>query len=296
MFAIAPTDIGWFTFLKENEYNSFVNFWTPTPWNIKGLAPGDRWYLLLKSPIRKLAGYGEFYEYQNLTAQAAWDKFGFRNGVETKTKFIEKIQSYIDKNSKVHGNVPIDISTYKIGCLTLFNCEYWEELDYKTPEDFNVSFAKQIVTFKKYNGPLELKYTPYHNFSLVNEPRENYKGLSNKRRGPGNFKSTLLKAYNNRCCITGEDCPELLQAAHIQDYLTVDSNHVQNGLLLRIDLHKLYDNHLLFIDSDYKIHISTFVASDFYRSLNGNTIVIPANIADQPSKEALELRREFFRK
>ena len=49
MFAISPTDNDWFQFLKKVQLNSYVNFWTPTPWNIKRLKTNDRWYFLLKS-------------------------------------------------------------------------------------------------------------------------------------------------------------------------------------------------------------------------------------------------------
>ncbi|QFT88089.1 hypothetical protein FIU87_05510 [Bacillus sp. THAF10] len=53
MFAIAPTDKNWYEFFLNNEIPSAVNFWTPTPWNIKKLTEGDKFLFLLKSPYRK---------------------------------------------------------------------------------------------------------------------------------------------------------------------------------------------------------------------------------------------------
>jgi putative restriction endonuclease len=53
--AIAPTDIDWFNNLKEQTH-TIVNFWTPTPWNIKKLENGDKLYFMLKKPIRKIGG------------------------------------------------------------------------------------------------------------------------------------------------------------------------------------------------------------------------------------------------
>lgn len=44
MFAIAPTDKNWYEFFLNNEIPSAVNFWTPTPWNIKKLTEGDKFY------------------------------------------------------------------------------------------------------------------------------------------------------------------------------------------------------------------------------------------------------------
>ena len=102
------------------------------------------------------------------------------------------------------------------------------------------------------------------NFNLVNEPREDYKREVNQRKGQSEFKGKILKAYENKCCITGEICPELLEAAHLQSYLTESSNHIQNGILIRVDLHRLYDSGLLFIDSNYIVHISPLIESTTY--------------------------------
>jgi putative restriction endonuclease len=60
VIAIAPTHHG-----------KIVNFWTPTPWNVRRLKPGDLLYFLLKAPIRKIAGFGHFVSYQNMHASAA---------------------------------------------------------------------------------------------------------------------------------------------------------------------------------------------------------------------------------
>lgn len=103
MFAISPTDKQWFDFLKTSKLNSNVNFWTPTPWNVRQLNSGDRLYFMLKSPIRKIGGFGEFVEYKKITVEEAWSEFGYRNGRESKETFINSIQKYIDKNSITVG-------------------------------------------------------------------------------------------------------------------------------------------------------------------------------------------------
>ena len=89
MFAIAPTDINWFEQLRSNGLNgNVVNFWTPTPWNIKNLKKGDKLYFMLKSPIRKIGGFGKFLQYKNMTTSAAWSIYGRDNGVENLTQLI----------------------------------------------------------------------------------------------------------------------------------------------------------------------------------------------------------------
>ena len=66
-------------------------------------------------------------------------------------------------------------------------------------------------------------------------------------------------------------------------------------MLLRIDLHKLYDSGLMYIDEYFKVHISPEVKSKYYQSLNGVTIKLPENKNDYPSIAALQFRKSEFR-
>lgn len=297
MFAIAPTDSTWFESLKVSELNSFVNFWTPTPWNIKQLKIGDRLYFMLKSPIRKIGGFGEFVEYENLTGEEAWNKFGFRNGRLSKEEFVKSIQKYIHKNSSKHRNNEIDINKYTIGCIVLMNCEFWDKEHYRKADDYKIKFGKQVVTrkyFKVFDPFINIQKVT-NKFNLINDPRKKIQREVNVREGQSIFKGDILKAYNNRCCISNEDIPELLEAAHIQEYRNPDSHHVQNGLLLRVDIHRLYDNGLIFIDRNFTIHVSNLVSTPFYRQYHGKSIMLPDSTSEHPSIEALELRRKEFR-
>ena len=297
MFAIAPTDEKWFNYLKEKQLNSYVNFWTPTPWNIKKLKLNDKFYFMLKSPTRKIGGLGEFVEYKNLTTEEAWKKFGFRNGTQSKSDFVTKIKQYVNKRSEKFSD-NIDLRDYKIGCLVLKNCEFWDQSEYKSASDHGVVFPSQVVKikfFEEYNPFIKSSDDDIDFFELVSEPRDNIRGFIKIREGQSTFKSKILKAYNNSCCITGENTPELLEAAHIQEYRNRFSNNVKNGLLLRVDFHKLFDNNLLLIDSSYKIHVSSLVENEDYKKYHGQAINLPSNKNNHPSIEALKLREEDFR-
>lgn len=297
MFAISPTDNNWFEFLKGLEFNSYVNFWTPTPWNVQRLNVPDRWYFLLKSPYREIAGFGEFVEYKNLTANEAWEEFGQRNGRIDKQSFTDSIQHYIDKNSSEFGGATIDVQNYKLGCIILKNCEFWDEEAYKKPSKYGINFANQVVKFKYFDqeDPFNKEQAEIlNNFIPLIKERDENKREVNQRKGQGVFKGKLLKAYNNKCCISGETCPELLEAAHIQRYLDEDSNHVQNGIILRVDLHRLLDSGLLTIDENYIVHISKNMASESYSKFHNQKIYLPNKTSDHPSKVALqELKRNF---
>ncbi|MDB5148595.1 MAG: hypothetical protein JWQ57_2615, partial [Mucilaginibacter sp.] len=183
-------------------------------------------------------------------------------------------------------------------CLILKNCQFWDEDKYLKIEDFGIIVKAQVVTRKIFD-----RYDPFlqneikNTFQLLNEPREVYKSEVNLRKGQGRFKGEVLKAYNNRCCVSGETCPELLEAAHIQKYINPSSNHIQNGVLLRVDLHKLYDNGLLYIDGDFNVHISSMLKSTTYSQYHRTIkISLPQDMNDYPSKSALESKFDNFRK
>ncbi len=297
MFAISPTDIDWFEFLRESGFNSEINFWTPTPWNITRLESSDRLYFMLKSPIRKIGGFGEFKEYVNMPLSVAWNRFGKKNGCKSKQELVDRLDKYKNKRSTNTESV----LTSEIGCIVLENVEFWDTESYIDLEKYEVDFSPNIVKIKYFNqeNPFDTNYyKPLTNgFDLVEDSTEKYKKTREvvERKGQSSFRAKISKAYNGACCITGEQTPELVEAAHIQPYLNKNSNHVQNGLLLRVDFHKLYDNGLLYINQDYKIEISPLINGDYYKSFQGKTINLPKSRADYPSKEALISRKFEFR-
>ncbi len=78
-----------------------------------------------------------------------------------------------------------------------------------------------------------------------------------RRRGQAKFRAALIDAYEGKCVITRCDATEALEAAHISPYRGEKTNHPQNGLLLRADLHSLFDLGLIVIEP------STMVLSRF---------------------------------
>ena len=100
MFAIATTDLDWFFGLRAGATGRVVNFWTPTPWHVKGLHPGDRLYFMLKAPIRKIGGFGFFVRYSDMTAEKAWTTYGLGNGVPSREALVSKINWFATKRSK----------------------------------------------------------------------------------------------------------------------------------------------------------------------------------------------------
>lgn len=114
------------------------------------------------------------------------------------------------------------------------------------------------------------------------------------RRGQPEFRQSLLAAYGGRCAITGCDADAVLEAAHIVAYSGARTNHVQNGLLLRADIHTLFDRHLIAVDTTaWTVVLHPSLMKGSYRSLAGNRLALPKDKAASPSVAALgEHRRD----
>jgi HNH endonuclease len=113
-----------------------------------------------------------------------------------------------------------------------------------------------------------------------------------RRRGQPEFRQKLLRAYCNRCAVTGCNAVEALEAAHIIPYQGVDTNHLSNGLILRGDLHTLFDLGLLAVDADsLTVVLSPALSQTTYGELHGKPISVPESAAARPSSEALKQHR-----
>jgi hypothetical protein len=112
-----------------------------------------------------------------------------------------------------------------------------------------------------------------------------------ERRGRPEFRDTLLAAYERACAMSGCDVESVLEAAHIFPYAGPASNHVQNGLLLRADLHTLFDADLVTVDPDtYVIAVDETLRASEYGHLHGRGLRIPRSADQQPSRHALRAR------
>jgi putative restriction endonuclease len=109
-----------------------------------------------------------------------------------------------------------------------------------------------------------------------------------RRKGQAKFRSTLLKAYNGKCAVTGCTVEALLEAAHIVPYQGADTNVVSNGLLLRADIHTLFDLGLLWVDPDSRlVKVAEGIKGSEYSHLHDEPISTPENVSDHPSAKAL---------
>lgn len=114
-----------------------------------------------------------------------------------------------------------------------------------------------------------------------------------QRRGQPVFRNRLLSAYASRYAITDCDIEPVLEAAHIIPYKGEKTNHPANGLLLRTDVHTLFDLGLIAIDPEsmaFLVHPS--LMSSVYAQYAGKKARTPESEHDRPSPAALEHHRE----
>ena len=293
MIAIAPTDQGWLETLTAELTPSEVNFWTPTDWNPRRLVEGDRFYFLLKAPHRKIAGFGHFRYYDYIPAGDAWNRFGMGNGVNNLAELVARATKYATQHSVTF--VPSDNPS--IGCIVLDNPVFYSEDEFFAPEEYGLEFPRQVVKYKYFSDTDSIEGgapSEGHNssFQLVSKEGGDYRpGRIKDRPGHATFRQRVLAAYGSKCCITGEDTVGVLDAAHIQPYVNKESNHLQNGLPFRADLHRLFDAGLITVSEDYRVVLSDHLQSEAYADYDGRQILMPHASSNKPSKEALEVHR-----
>lgn len=118
-----------------------------------------------------------------------------------------------------------------------------------------------------------------------------------ERRGQPDFRNKLIAAYGGRCAVTGWDAVAALEAAHMIPYCGPKSHHVTNGLLLRADLHTLFDLDLIGIDPEtMTVALAPPITATTYAEYQGRKLTLPAFATDAPNHEALEERWRRFAK
>lgn len=151
-------------------------------------------------------------------------------------------------------------------------------------------FAHELAKIEQGEADLGL-FVPDHN----HDARERVLRAIVRRRGQPKFRSSLVAAYEARCAIT--HCPVLaiLEAAHVTPYLGPQTNSVSNGLLLRADIHTLWDLGLIAIDpNSMQISVSPTLSDPLYQALAGQPVFQPVEIASRPSYSALTQQWNLF--
>ena len=148
--------------------------------------------------------------------------------------------------------------------------------------------------------PRELDVSPVaasaeREIELLTEDRRVVRAqLTVVRTGQRDFRTLLWERYGGACCVTGCTIERLVEAAHIVPYRGNQTDGEDNGLLLRVDIHRLFDEHLVAIDPDRLIFVvSQSITDPTYQSLHGTPMF---RLSRKPRKIFLEAHyRRFLR-
>lgn len=288
-FYIGITDSDWYSQLRASKPEE-VNFWQPGGNTVFRVLPEEGLFLFkLHHPNNFIVGGGYFVRHSFLPVSLAWKVFGRANGVDSMAQFIARIRKYRRDDM---GHDP------QIGCIILTQPFFLDEADWIPVPD---SFKKNIVTGKSYeSSEQESTYLidALHGRIPVNtlaEPGARYGNplLVKPRLGQGAFRVLVTESYHRRCAISGEKTLPVLEAAHIRPYAEQGPHLIQNGLLLRSDLHILFDQGYVTVTPDSHVLISKRIRQEFengrdYYALDGKELkVLPERIQDRPSRDFL---------
>lgn len=301
---VGITDNRWFELLSRLQPDE-VNFWQPGGrTNFKAVLPGAPFLFKLHSPLNFIAGGAFFLRQSFLPLSLAWETFGQKNGCESFQQFSKRVLGYREKSGRTERD-PI------IGCLVLVEPFFFEREDWipVDPKEY-----RSIVTGKTVDMATPAGARLWHEVgdrltllraktarrlqSQVSEEHENLRYgsefLTRARLGQGAFRVMVTEAYTRRCAMTGERTLPVLQAAHIKPYAQAGPHRTNNGLLLRSDLHILFDKGYITVDPELNIEVSSSIKEEFsngreYYALHGKKLLItPSTLADAPSSTFLE--------
>jgi len=293
---LAVTDNDWFRFLRRRPEIDEVNFWQPGGGReFKTLRTGEPFLFKLHSPENFVVGGGFFAHASLLPATLAWEAFGDKNGAATWDQMRNRIERYRKHKLAPHEDP-------RIGCIILVQPFFFDEIDWiPVPVDFK----PQTQQGKRYDAREGEGQRLWERISsllrtlqpqAVAEPQANMFGepiLVRPRLGQGSFRVLVTDIYRRRCAITGERALPVLDAAHIRPVAEGGQHRIDNGLLLRSDVHRLFDWGYISITPRNRVLVSRKLKDDFdngepYYPLEGNEIWLPPAVEERPRAEFLE--------
>lgn len=314
---LANTDYDWFTYLRAIEPPiDEVNFWKPgAGTNFVALRPGEPFFFKLKAPYNAIAGFGFFAHFSRLPVSMVWQLYGEANGASVYAEWREhllRIRKSFDRDTDPRQD-------FWIGCILVNQPVFFADDEWvRMPDDFK-SQTVQGKTYDLTRGEGEriwleclARASRRHaafdrTSSALSEPSMladrpivggyGEPGLVRPRLGQRSFRVAVLDSYGRRCAVTNEKTLPALEAAHIREYRTVQEHSLRNGILLRADIHKLFDAGYVTVTPDHHFLVSRRIKEEFengrdYYALDGSLVRLPLNPQHQPDAGALVWHNE----
>lgn len=295
---VAVTDSDWFEMLRRRSDIAEVNFWAPSAKAFHVLRPGELFLFKLHAPRNVIVGGGIFAYANVLPWPMAWSAFGEANGARSPQEMRARIVRYRKAD-------PADRTDFEIGCRILTQPFFFEERDWLPAPQ---SWSPNIVSLKKFETTdsegLALWEAVQDRLAGATTPgiaepapRFGEPHLIRPRLGQGAFRVMVTDTYKRRCAATQERTLPALEAAHIRPHSEGGGHDPSNGLLLRRDLHSLFDAGYVTVTPNMRFEVSRRIKEEFdngkhYYALQGQAIELPANAAHRPDAGALTWHNE----
>jgi len=300
---VGVTDFDWYSQLAARPDLDEANFWSPGGAAFRILQPGGLFLFKLKAAHgHAIAGGGVFAHDTLLPLSMAWLVFGEKNGVASLDEMRTRIRQYQSEASR-------GVRDPVIGCRLLqqpffFPRDQW----FRAPQTFPVNaVAGKSYGLDEPEGAAILRAVeerlPWTTRGsapieptgpeLDEKDRRGAPLAIMPRLGQGSFRIAVLDGFGRRCAVTGERTLPILDAAHIKPWAVGGENRPGNGLLLRTDIHRLFDLGYVTISRDRKFEVNPRLREDYengkvYYDLHGRPLRPPEDRALDPSSEALE--------
>jgi hypothetical protein len=147
------------------------------------------------------------------------------------------------------------------------------------------ALAAEIANIEA-EGPQAPPVEPVNTIEVVQRARKMVEVLN--RPGQPKFRSDILANCNGRCVLSGDQLPEVLVACHIHEVKDGGSDHVSNGIMLRADLHALFDCNKIRISQHGEVVLAPDVSACATYAALPDQIELPQNL------NAEALRRRFL--
>jgi len=298
---IGVTDYDWYEFLRSQGPLDEVNFWRPSGKG-SGLLPGTPFLFKLKAKHGNvIAGFGFFARASIIPASLAWDAFTIRNGAPTEKAMRQRIEKYRVAPPSAHGG-------YDIGCLMISQPTFFPlEEGVPGPSDwgtqtvsgssYDLSTGEGLRVWEACLAQANKTSIPGWGVAQPTGPRYGTPMLVAPRLGQGTFRVAVTDAYGRACAVTTEHSLPVLEAAHIKPFADDGPHDVSNGLLLRSDLHRLFDRGYVTVTPEGRFEVSRRLKEDFdngrtYYALHGKVIHLPRRLEERPLAELLSWHNE----
>jgi putative restriction endonuclease len=304
---VGNTDYAWFTFLRDRAPLDEVNFWQPSGGDaFRAVVAGEPFFFRLKKPHYAIAGFGLFARHSIVPAWLAWDSFGEGNGAPDFDTMCRRIEKYRRAEPDPRRN-------YSVGCIMLSAPVFFADDQWvREPEGFSRNIVRGAgLELEQGEGRrvwlecLERAAAGRVLASAAAEPdtvvwageRHGAPRLVEPRLGQGTFRVSIVDAYQGACAVTGEHSLPVLDVAHIKSFSAGGAHDIRNGLLLRTDVHRLFDRGYVTVTPDYRFEVSRKLKEDYengrtYYELNGKAIRLPAAKHECPAPELLSWHNE----